>query len=219
MKSLENKANAQFKHIVKICNNDNRTMRLFSGKIDSEKFDKWAANSKNGSEVRINSKIWKKYEIGFLFNSYTGGDLILSEIIEGDIPVITHSAVNNSVGAYSNIIQGQRLFNHNNTISLADRGTFFATIQNQDFYIGTRVKALEAKFQCNPYILIFIASVINNESYRFNYGRNCTGGLDKLKILLPSIKSNSNFSINGYCPDWDFMENYIKSLPYSRRIQ
>lgn len=34
----------------------------------------------------------------------------------------------------------------------------------------------------------------------------------------PIIDVNKNYSIKGYVPDWDFMENYMKMLPYSDRI-
>ena len=57
---------------------------------------------------------------------------------------------------------------------------------------------------------VIIITIINNESFRFSYGRNCTGTLDDLEIKLPAK--------NKETPDYEFMENYIKSLPYSDRI-
>lgn len=46
------------------------------------------------------------------------------------------------------------------------------------------------------------------------------------KLLLPVKKKNGKpiideqhtFSDEGYIPDWQWMENYIKELPYSDRI-
>ena len=34
----------------------------------------------------------------------------------------------------------------------------------------------------------------------------------------PVIDNNRTYSDNGYIPDWQFMEDYINSLPYSDRI-
>ena len=34
----------------------------------------------------------------------------------------------------------------------------------------------------------------------------------------PYVDETHKFSDNGYVPDWTFMENYIKSLPYGDRI-
>ena len=34
----------------------------------------------------------------------------------------------------------------------------------------------------------------------------------------PVIDDNRTYSDSGYIPDWQFMEDYINSLPYSDRI-
>ena len=34
----------------------------------------------------------------------------------------------------------------------------------------------------------------------------------------PIIDKNYTYSENGYIPDWQFMEDYINSLPYSDRL-
>lgn len=148
---------------------------------------------------------WKNVRIGKYFNTYTGGDLIISNVQEGDIPVISHTSDNNGIKIYSEVIEGRKLFNCKKTISLADRGTFFAAVQTADFYIGTRVKALEFKDgEHSENVLKFIVTVINNEQFRFSYGRNCTNGLDDLCIKLPILDDDSL--------DYDFMEKYISSL-------
>lgn len=145
---------------------------------------------------------WGEYKIGDLFNVYTGGDLIIYRIEKGVIPIISHSIEKNGIVAWSSKIEGRKLFNHNTSLSLADRGNFYAYAQNIDFYIGTRVKALEAKFpNCNFNILQFICPAINKQSVKFSYGNNATGGTEKIKILLPQTLKGE--------PDYSFMEAYI----------
>lgn len=147
---------------------------------------------------------WTPFRIDEIFKTYTGGDLIVNEVQEGDIPVISHTAENNGIKIYSSHIEGRKLFNHRKTISLADRGTFFAALQLKDFYIGTRVKALEfLDGEHSPEVLQFFVTIINYEQFRFCYGRNCTNGLDKLTIKIPT-KNNK--------PDYEYMELFIKSL-------
>ena len=34
----------------------------------------------------------------------------------------------------------------------------------------------------------------------------------------PIVDADKKYSVNGYIPDWQFMDDYIKSLPYSDRI-
>ena len=50
------------------------------------------------------------------------------------------------------------------------------------------------------------------ERYRFNYGRKwVTEKMEMAEILLPSNPDGE--------PDWEWMETYMKSLPYSNRIE
>lgn len=162
-------------------------------------------------EINLKNKKWGFFKINEMFKTYTGGDLIIGDIQEGDIPVISHSAENNGVKIYSSEIEGQKLFDHTKTISLADRGTFFAAVQYKDFYIGTRVKALEfLDGKHSAEVMLFFATIINYEKFRFCYGRNCTNGIDDLEISLPIDENNK--------PDYKFMEEYIRSLPFSKMI-
>lgn len=149
---------------------------------------------------------WKPFRIGDYFDIFTGGDLILRDIDDGKIPVCSHSAENNGVGAYVCFIPGRKLFNCKRSICLADRGTFHATVQAENYYIGTRVKALVLKESLDVDVtsLLFIATIINAESYRYSYGRNCTNRTEDIIVNLPTTPNST--------PDWVFMSNYIKSL-------
>ena len=155
--------------------------------------------------MNVDSMKWGEFKICDLFEVYTGGDLILTNIVKGNIPIVSHSATDNGVNAYAQVIPNRKKFNHKTTISLADRGNFFATAQQIDFYIGTRVKALEAKFtQVNYFILLFICVCINKQSLKFSYGKNCCANTDSLRIMLP-IDSKGN-------PNYAFMESFMKNL-------
>lgn len=184
---------------------------------------------KSGIVKKLDVANWEEFTINHLFDIYTGGDLVISELEVGSIPVASNSCENNNIAFCTTKIHGRKLFNHEISISIADRGCFHAFIQPKDFYIATRVKALVIKDTIKITLkqLCFIVSVINQESFKFSYGRNCCANLPYIKIKLP-IKQNSNgcpaidknrtYSDNGYIPDWQYMEDYINSLPYSDRI-
>lgn len=186
-----------------------------------------STKNQTGNGAILHVYKWKPFCIGRLFKVYTGGDLILTDAEEGTIPVASHKADNNGIGALVNTIAGQQLFDSNKTIALADRGCFHASVQTKDFYIGTRVKALVIKPNVKKEVLFFIATIINMETFKYNYGRNCTSGVEDVVIYLPVLqKSDGNifidethlYSDDGYVPDWVFMGDYIKSLPYGDRI-
>lgn len=156
-------------------------------------------------DINLQNKEWKLFEIGELFDVCTGGDIIISRITKGDIPVISHSLSNNGIADWTAEIQGLTLFDKNTTISLADRGNFHAYVQKRNFYIGTRVKALVSKFEwANQSVLSFICNTINKQSVRFSYGNNATSGVERIIIFLPSDSQGN--------PDYAFMEEYMKQM-------
>ena len=62
----------------------------------------------------------------------------------------------------------------------------------------------------NKYIGLFISTIINLEQARYGYGRKFA----QKRIKPTTIKLPSK---NGK-PDYEFMEKFIKSLPYSASI-
>ena len=196
--------------------------------IDYSKFEKEYAGVYAQKEIKLTDRVRKKFRIEELFEIFTGEDFILSDIEEGDIPVVSHTSENNGIANYSFEIENKKIFDCTKTISLADRGKFFATIQKNDFYIGTRVKALVFKnIVPSKYTMLFVVTILNYEKFRFSYGRNATNGLNKLIIELPIMVDNKNtpvidaekkWSEEGYIPDWQFMEDYIKSKKFSLKV-
>jgi hypothetical protein len=70
---------------------------------------------------------------------------------------------------------------------------------------------LYPKFKLNKEIGLFLVTIIRKEKDKFNYGRKWN--LERMKqstIKLPTTPSGE--------PDFEFMENYIKSLPYSASL-
>ena len=173
--------------------------------------------------MNLNVQNWQPFRIDRLFDIYTGGDLIMGDIEEGEIPIASNSSENNNIAAYTEYIEGRKLFDHTKSISVADRGRFWAFIQPKDFYLATRVKCLVCKggISLNEYQMSFIVSVLNQESFKFSYGRNCCAHLPDIEIFLPVqhetdgspvVDSSCKWSDEGFVPDWKFMEEYIKSL-------
>lgn len=124
----------------------------------------------------------------------------------GDYPYVTTQARNNGVsGFYDMYTEKGGCF----TIDSAVKG--YCSWHEEDFTASDHVEKLIPKFPCNNYIAMFIVTVINMEQYRYNYGIKCNQSrIKNMKIKLP-VDSGGN-------PDWVFMENYIKSLPYSANL-
>ncbi len=163
------------------------------------------------SKLKIEKELWKDFFISELFEIETGKDLIYSGLEEGQYNVVGHGLENNGVVATSVELEDYKLYNHEEALSMAHIGNFFCTVQTRDFYLGTRTKALLPKFEdFNKLIGMFISTVINKEKYRFAYGRVGSDKIPNLIIRLP-VDNMGKLNIK-------YMEEYIKSLPYSDLI-
>lgn len=116
-------------------------------------------------------------------------------------------------------------------MSLALGGSFLGScfIQKKPFYTAQNVAVLQAKVSLSDHTKLFIATLIRNEckiKYQA-FGRELNAHFRKdFTIKLP-IKRDANgiiydetheFSDDGYIPNWEWMDSYMKSLPYSDRI-
>lgn len=180
----------------------------------------------NGRTLELKTKEWKRFYLGRLFDIKKGKRLTSEDQEEGNNLYI--GAIDSNNGVANHI--GQSPIHKGNTISLSYNGSVGEAFYQPDPYWATDdVNVLYSKYSgFNKYVGLFIATVIRQEKYRFSYGRKWTlENMVNTEICLP-IRYNSNdlpyiddtnkYSDEGYIPDWQFMEDYIKSLPYGDRI-
>ena len=95
------------------------------------------------------------------------------------------------------------------TVSFNGACGFFSYHENF-FNANGDVGILKEKFKLNKYNAMFLCAIMNKLSYKYQYGRKLNGSRLKNEIVLLPTKDNQ--------PDWQFMEDYIKHLPYGDRI-
>ena len=161
-------------------------------------------------KMKLNTDEWKWFRYTDLFQisgSKTTPVAELESYGKGEYPYVTTQAVNNGIEGYYNYWteKGGVL-----TIDSAVLG--FCSYQEKNFSASDHVEILTPLFEMNKYIAIFLVTLINKEQYRYSYGRKCSQiKLRNSKIKLPVTPSGE--------PDWQFMEDYIKSMPFSRNIE
>lgn len=162
----------------------------------------------------LNSCHWKKFKLADLFDvSLTKGDIKADEVEYGNTPLISSGGSNNGVVKYiTENGDGKAETFPPNTITL-DMFCHACYHSYKYYAVGHgRVNILKPKFQLNRYIGIFICTILDREAYRFSYGRAVYSSVaENMEIKLPVTPTGE--------PDWQFMEDYIKSLPYSRNIE
>lgn len=97
-----------------------------------------------------------------------------------------------------------------NTNRVMFHTTSTISYQPNPFVAGDHIVVIRANW-LNKYTGLFIKTLLNQERYRYSYGRAFKMDLIKrTKLLLPV---NHNKEV-----DWRWIENYIQTLPYSENI-
>ncbi len=130
--------------------------------------------------------------------------------------VMIHCAYNSSLAQKGNCI----IFICNGEGSVG-----YANYMDVDF-IGTTDIVAGYNKNLNSYNGLFIATVLCMERPKYSFGRKWKTHLKDTIIKLPIQYKNGKpvknkklgYTKEGYVPDWEFMENYIKALPYGDRI-
>jgi len=152
---------------------------------------------------------WGVYSLGELFKFHKGKRLTKEDMNEGAVNFIGAISENNGV---RQLIDVEPMFSPNCITVNYNGSVGEAFYQHESFWASDDVNVLYADgWELNKYIAMFIITIIKSSRYKFSYGRKWT--LEKMKestIKLPKAEDNSL--------DWLYMENYIRSLPYSDRI-
>lgn len=183
-----------------------------------------SVNANNAQELNIPS--WEWFSLSKLFDIRKGKRLTSADQEEGNNNYV--GAIDSNNGIANHI--GQAPIHAANTISLSYNGSVGeAFYQSEPYWATDDVNALYSRYEgFNKQIGLFITTVIRQEKYKFSYGRKWTlENMNSTDIKLPIrrdnnenpiIDDNHTYSEKGYIPDWQFMEDYINSLPYSDRI-
>lgn len=155
---------------------------------------------------------WKSFRYDDIFDISRGNSKYdESSIGNFEYPLIGASQNENGCGGeYVSFYDHEGLF-----ITVGNGGntgcgqTFF---QSGKFSAKSTANLLQLKNNMlTPYIAMFLVTLIRQEQYRYNFGRGW--GLDRMKESFIKLPVNSKKK-----PDWEYMENYIKTLPYSSAI-
>jgi len=154
----------------------------------------------------LNINKWDEFRVVKLFDYARGTRITKENRINGNIPLVTAGFQNQGIDGYieTDICE---LYSDKITIDMFGN-TFY---HSYSFYCDDNILVLIPKHNINVYTKLFIVAVLNGDKYRYSYGRQYRQkDIKKHVIKLPVTAKGE--------PDWDYMEKYIKALPYSDRI-
>jgi hypothetical protein len=169
-------------------------------------------NSAIDSNIELNNSEWKEFRFDELFTIKKGKRLTKADMLEGEFPFIGSTDSNNGITNKIN----QKPNHQGNVITVNYNGSVGeAFYQPVPFYASDDVNILYPKKEIfshfNQYIGLFIIPLIRANKFRFNYGRKWHK--ERMEATILKLPINSQEMI-----DVDFMERYIKTLPFSSKI-
>lgn len=180
--------------------------------------------------IELDVRDWKYFQIGKMFDIYPTKDykgMSWRDLDDGGtIPVVANSAMNNGIHGFCSLAPTE----HGNIITFSDTtedNTFF--YQPEAFIGFAHVQGMHpvGREWTEKELLFFVTILTFANRDLFNYGRKMRRDtISNSKVKLPVqknedgyfIDSDKKFSDDGFVPDWEWMDNYMKSLPYSDRI-
>jgi type I restriction enzyme M protein len=196
----------------KICKEDfEKKLHVYSSYLFvNSKIPMATSNVVESNSLELFDKNWKSFKLSDIFEitgtKTTKPDIVNSSNV-GSFPYVTTQATNNGVEKFLDFYTevGGVL-----TIDSAVLG--FTSYQHDNFTASDHVEKLIPKFETNPFVMMFFATILNMEQYRFNYGRKASQSrLKKLEISLP-------VNINGNL-DLEFINSYMMSCKFSENLQ
>lgn len=188
-------------------------------------------SKKEALDIQIDTSDWKDFTYSKIFDVKKGFYNKKPEhTIEGSVPFLGATEKSNGVTEYysvddienasktgddNNAALEEKIF-PKNALCVTNNGSVgCAFFQPVPFTCSHDVNPLYIPGDhFNVYTALFVATVIELDKYRWAYGRKWRPErMVKSTICLPA-KTEQNKSV----PDWDFMENYIKNLPYENNI-
>lgn len=184
----------------------------------------------------ISVKDWKYFKVGRLFHMKNGKGITQEEINEneGSFIAVQSGEDNNGVMGKIDLDYCKTMgytYSEKPCLTVARSGTAgFVSFQSEGCVVGDSAKLLLLDDDvASIEIYLFLQTVLSANRFKYTYGRKVTEEKYMNEWLKLPAKRNASgeyvhddtyrYSDDGYVPDWQFMKNYIKSLPYGDRLE
>ncbi len=150
----------------------------------------------------LHDREWNEFYLRDIFPDIQRGKrLKTADHIQGSIPYVSSSAINNGVDAFIGNSGKVRKFEE--CLTLANSGSVGKTFYHSyEFIASDHVTSLKSD-KLNKYSYLFIATIVQRLEEKYSFNREINDvRINKEKIVLPVDESGN--------PDYAFMEQYIK---------
>lgn len=177
------------------------------------------ANKAGYSFPTLGIEAWKPFRVNDIFKIYNGKGITKEEIEcnQGDFIAVQSGEENNGcIGKIDKDYCKQMGYTYTDEpcLTVARTGSAgYISYQPFGCVVGDSAKILKLKDDQhkNHFVFLFLKTILMANKYKYTYGRKVTEDKYLSEIIMLPTTSDDR-------PDYDFMENYMKSLPYGDRI-
>jgi len=168
--------------------------------------------TKNNSKIppTLDTQEWKEFKLSDVFTNIENCKCSSAEeLLEDGTDLFYIGAKKTDNGVMRLVKKRNELLSRGNgIIFICDgQGSVGYSLYIDNDFIGSTTLSVGYNEKLNKYNAMFIVTVSDLERFKYSFGRKRKSTLNESKIKLPATSDG--------CLDWQFMENYIKSLPYS----
>jgi putative type II site-specific deoxyribonuclease len=152
--------------------------------------------------LKLTDREWRAFKVSEIFPSIQRGKRIKrADHVEGNVPYVSASALNNGVDGFIGNREGIRVFA--NCLSLANSGSVgSAFFHPYAFVASDHVTKLERE-GADRYIYLFFPPVFSRMAERYGFNHEISDArITRERIMLPVISDGT--------PDWAFMSAYMR---------
>lgn len=128
-------------------------------------------------KIELNTLAWKEFKVSDIFNPIQKGErLVVIDRIEGDVPLLTASSINNGISSFINyetFEAKKKMFKNKITIDM------FCNVfyQEFDYFSDDNIHTLlfrnkdYEKYYLNKHVNLFLVTIFKQLSKKYDYGR------------------------------------------------
>ena len=153
---------------------------------------------------KIEELRWKEFNVKDVFPCIMRGRrLKTDDHIEGTMPYVSSSAMDNGVDNFISNSKGVRIFS--NCVTIANSGSVGASFYHPYSFVASDHVTSLTNDKFNKYIYLFVTTIASRLSEKYSFNREIKDSrLLREKMMLPVNDDDK--------PDYKFMEEYMKQV-------
>ena len=158
----------------------------------------------------LNIQKWKEFKLSDVFTNIENCKCSSAEELLEDGSDLFYIGAKKTDNGVMRLVKKRNEFvsRGNGIIFICDgQGSIGYSLYADNDFIGSTTLSVGYNEKLNKYNAMFFVTVSDLERFKYSFGRKRKSTLNDSTIKLPATSEG--------CPDWQFMEDYIKSLPYS----